>query len=61
MRWEDALRKAHENVLPAGYKPEDYYLVDNDRHLPIRIAKMIIDEANHLMAMSYRVHKIASG
>ncbi len=61
MKWEDAVREAQLNVLPPGFKPEDYYTVDEDKKLPIRIAKMIIDEANHLIAMHYRRARIASG
>ena len=49
---EEALQKATKRVLPAGFKPEDYLLVGED--IPLRIAKMIVKEAQHIIEMDVK-------
>jgi hypothetical protein len=46
---EEAILVATQRVLPAGFKPEDYLVIGED--IPLRIAKMIVQEAQHIIAM----------
>lgn len=50
---EQAIQIATNRVLPAGFKPEDY-LVVNDT-IPLKIASMIVKEALHLIEMNRRM------
>ena len=52
MTLEEALQEAQLKVLPFGLKPEDYMSVSGTQELPLRIAKMIVTEAMHIMQMS---------
>jgi hypothetical protein len=49
INFERAIELATAKVLKPGYKPEDY-LVAGDS-IPIRIAKLIVEEAKHIMEM----------
>jgi hypothetical protein len=46
---EEAIKQANKRLLPAGIKPEDYLIVGDD--IPLRIAKMVIKEARHIIYM----------
>lgn len=50
MTLEEAIRIATIRVLPAGFKPEDYLIVNDS--IPLKIASMIVKEALHLIEMN---------
>lgn len=47
---EDAIKIANKKILPAGVKPEDYFAVGEE--YPLRIAKMVVEEAKRIIYMS---------
>jgi hypothetical protein len=55
---EQAIEIATRRTLPAGYKPEDYLIV-NDK-IPLKIASIIVKEAIHLMKMSEMINNYGS-
>lgn len=44
----DDLQQATLLVLPPGYKPEDYYMVQGSDTFPKHIARMIVLEFSHI-------------
>lgn len=44
---EQAIQIARKKILPAGFKPEDYFVIGND--FPLRIAILIVKEANYIL------------
>ena len=56
MNFYNALTLAKSRILPKGYKPEDYFMVDPK--LPFKIAKLILKEALHIIQMNKLYNKI---
>lgn len=50
MLTEKHVQFANNNILPLGYKPEDYYGVASEEQIK-KIAFLIFKEANHLALM----------
>jgi hypothetical protein len=46
---EEAIKEAEKKILPAGYKPEDYFCVGEE--FPLRIAQMLVKEVKHIIYM----------
>lgn len=49
---EEAIEIAKKRILPTGFKPEDYFCFGIN--FSLRIAKMIIKEAQHIIYLSKR-------
>lgn len=47
MSLEEAIEVAKKRVLPAGFKPEDYFCFGIE--FSLRVAKMVLKEANHII------------
>lgn len=47
MTFEEAVKLAQQKLLSPGYKPEDYFVVGEK--YPIRVAKIILEEAKHIL------------
>lgn len=48
-RRKTRIKEAYKRILPPGYKPEDYLLVD--AKYPKRVAKLIVEEIKHIQKM----------
>lgn len=46
-----ATKIATKRILPLGWKPEDYLVVNDET--PLQIAKLIFKEVKHLLYMRY--------
>ncbi len=54
---EKIIKQAHNNIIPLGYKPEDYAIFGDD--IAKRIAVMVVREAIHIQKMNnYRKRKL---
>lgn len=47
--YDKIINLATAKILPLGYKPEDYYVIDDK--IPLRIALEVIKEIKHLIKM----------
>lgn len=50
MTLQKAIELACKQILPAGFKPEDYFQCDKDT--AIFVAKLVVKEAKHILEMS---------